>query len=143
MGVEQMAALATDYDAAVAAHPELFQPGAKYGLLGPDFGQYYMHGFSTIRAAGGISGASAVVYNGQYRVPEIALELHQFLERVERDAWDFAGIGVVRGLAAEWLQYMDQANDTVKLRGVGPYIALVEQRFATDLAKLVSLGMAP
>jgi len=129
VSAQEIAALVRDYEAAVARHPEFFQKGAKYGLLGTDFGGYYMRGFGAIRKAGGIAGSALVVYNGQYRVPELALELHALLQKGAPDP------AAVQRLAAEWSTYMDQGNDTVKLLGVGSYIALVKQRFEADLAK--------
>jgi hypothetical protein len=90
---EQVVALARDYNAIVEAHPEFFAKGARYGLLGSDFANYYMKVLQAAREAGGISGSASVVYHGQYRVPELALELHQLLESSSPDPVALPPIG--------------------------------------------------
>jgi hypothetical protein len=124
-------ALARDYDAAVARRPAKFQKGGVYGLIGPSFAQYYLNVLGMVRKAGGISGSAAVVYKGQYRVPELALELHDLLGTGSPNPSD------VERIVTEWLSYTGQGEDTEKLRGF-PYIRLVEERFQADLARIRS-----
>jgi hypothetical protein len=122
-------------------HSALFAEGGRYSLLGPMLVEEITPDIATeVLGAKDFTGGAKAFYEAQYRMPQLARDMHLLLTMIAIEEPERA-VAEKRyaKLASAWYELVSDGAVTHDLLGMYPYLTAVAHRFEADSSEALRL----